>query len=88
MSSAEVERIVSDLKADAKLQADVQANAASVPALASAAMLASGMRPAKTDVTLAVNMVMRVGVPRFDTRARLLGSRPSRATTKKIRLWP
>ena len=33
MSSAEVERFVSHLKADAKLQADVQANAASVPAL-------------------------------------------------------
>ncbi len=33
MSRAEVERFISDLKADAKQQAEVQAKAASVPAL-------------------------------------------------------
>ena len=61
-------------------------NAANVPALARAAMLASGIRPAKTDVTIAVKIVIRTGVPRRETRARLLGRRPSRATVKKIRL--
>ncbi len=46
------------------------------------------MRPANTEVTIAVKIVIRTGVPRFDTRARLLGSSPSRATVKKMRLWP
>ena len=49
-------------------------------------MLASGISPANTEVTTAVKMVIRTGVPRLDTRARLLGRRPSRATVKKIRL--
>ncbi len=63
-------------------------NAASVPALASAAMSASGNSPAMIDTTIAVKMVIRTGVPRLDTRASLAGSRPSRAMVKKIRLWP
>ena len=36
----------------------------------------------------AVKIVIRTGEPRFDTRARLGGSSPSRAMAKKIRLWP
>ena len=37
---------------------------------------------------MAVKMVIRTGVPRLDTRARTCGKSPSRATVKKIRLWP
>jgi hypothetical protein len=62
--------------------------AASVPALASAAISSSGKRPAITATTAAVKMVIRTGLPRLDTRARLCGSNPSRAMVKKIRLWP
>ena len=70
------------------IAAQTATNAASVPAFASAAIEASGIRPAKTEVTIAVKIVIRTGVPRRDTRARLLGRSPSRATVKKIRLWP
>ena len=70
------------------MAAHTATKAARVPALASAAIAVSGMRPANTEVTTAVKMVIRTGVPRLDTRARLPGSRPSRATVKKIRLWP
>ena len=38
--------------------------------------------------SIAVKMVIRTGEPRPDTRASVGGSRPSRAITKKIRLWP
>ena len=62
--------------------------AVSVPALASAASSESGMSPASTPTTIAVKMVIRTGVPRPETRARLGGSSRSRAMTKKIRLWP
>src|SRR5260221_120792 len=46
------------------IAAHTATNAASVPAFAKAAMLASGMSPANTEVTIAVKMVMRTGVPR------------------------
>ena len=49
--------------------------AARFPALASAAIAVSGIRPANTEVTIAVKMVIRTGVPASDTRARLLGSK-------------
>ena len=54
----------------------------------SAAISASGKTPAIAATTTAVNKVMRTGVPREDTRARLVGSSPSRAMTKKMRLCP
>ena len=56
--------------------------------VASAAIEVSGMSPAKMEVTMAVKIVIRTGVPRADTRARLVGSSPSRAMVKKIRLCP
>ena len=70
------------------MAAQTATKAASVPALASAAIAVSGISPAKTDVTMAVKIVIRTGVPRRDTLARLAGSNPSRATVKKMRLWP
>ena len=62
--------------------------AASVPALASAASSPSGMKPASTATTSAVKIVIRTGVPRDDSFARLAGSSPSRAIVKKMRLCP
>ena len=62
------------------IAAQTAMKAASVPALASAAIAVSGIRPAKTDVTIAVKMVIRTGVPRLDTRARLAGSKPVAGT--------
>lgn len=72
----------------ASIAAQTAMNAAKVPALASAAMSASGKMPAMIATTTAVNRVIRTGVPRAETRARLVGSRPSRAMVKKIRLCP
>ena len=51
------------------IAAQTATNAASVPAFAKAAIDASGISPANTDVTIAVKIVMRTGVPRLDTRA-------------------
>ena len=59
-----------------------------VPALASEAIWSSGASPAKIATTSAVASVIRTGAPRAFTLARLAGSSPSRAITKKIRLWP
>ena len=70
------------------IAAHTATNAHSVPALASAAISASGNSPAMTATTIAVKIVIRTGDPRFDTRARLGGSSPSRAMVKKIRLCP
>ena len=70
------------------MQTHTAMKAVSVPALASAASSASGMRPASTATTIAVKMVIRTGEPRPETRASPRGSRPSRAITKKIRLCP
>jgi hypothetical protein len=70
------------------MQTDTAMKAVSVPALARAASSASGIRPARMATIRAVNRVIRVGEPRFETRARPEGSTPSRAITKKIRLWP
>ena len=72
----------------ASIAAHTATNAVSVPALASAAISLSGKIAAITATTIAVKMVIRTGVPRFDTRARLCGSSPSRAMVKKIRLCP
>ena len=46
------------------IAAQTATNAASVPALASAAIAVSGISPAKTEVTIAVKIVIRTGVPR------------------------
>src|SRR6476661_9668199 len=70
------------------IAAHTATNAASVPALASAAIAVSGIRPANTEVTTAVKIVIRTGAPRLDTLANDGGRSPSRATVKKIRLWP
>ena len=71
------------------MQTATAMKAVSVPALASAARSASGTMPGEhARRSTAVNMVIRTGEPRPDTRARPRGSRPSRAMTKKIRLWP
>ena len=71
------------------MQALTAMKAASVPALASDAIWSSGARPASAATTTAVTRVIRTGAPlRALTRARLRGKRPSRAMTKKIRLWP
>jgi hypothetical protein len=62
--------------------------AARVPALASSAMSFSDSRPDSTADRAPVSRVISTGVPVLAlTRARA-GSRPSRAITKKIRLWP
>ena len=58
------------------IAAHTATKAARVPAFASAAIEVSGIRPAKTDVTIAVKIVIRTGVPRRETRARLFGSKP------------
>ena len=63
-------------------------NAASVPALASAAIASIGMTPAMIATSTAVRIVIRTGVPRRDTFASEAGSSPSRAITKKMRLCP
>ena len=70
------------------MQTQTAMKAVRVPALASAASSASGMIPARAATMTAVNRVILTGEPRPDTRARLLGSSPSRAMTKKIRLCP
>ena len=44
------------------------------------------MKPASTATTAAVKIVIRTGVPRADSFARLAGNRPSRAMVKKMRL--
>ena len=49
------------------IAAHTATNATNVPALASAAMSASGTSPAMIDTTMAVKMVIRTGVPRLDT---------------------
>ena len=51
------------------IQTETAVNAASVPALASAASSSSGMNPARIATTIAVKMVIRTGVPRDDTLA-------------------
>ena len=68
------------------IAAHTATNAANVPALASAAMTSAGSGPAKTDDTIAVKIVIRTGVPRRETRAKLVGKQPSRAMMKKMRL--
>ena len=45
-------------------------------------------RAASTATTSAVKIVIRTGVPRDDSLARLAGSNPSRAMVKKMRLCP
>ena len=59
-----------------------------MPALASEAIWSSGASPARMATTTAVASVIRVGTPRELTLASAAGSRPSRAMTKKMRLWP
>src|SRR5439155_24888896 len=68
------------------IAAHTATKAASVPAFANAAIEVSGINPANTDVTTAVKIVIRTGVPRLETRASVRGNKPSRATVKKIRL--
>ena len=70
------------------MQTDTAMKAVSVPALARAASSASGNQASEDGDDSAVNMVIRVGEPRLETRARPDGSTPSRAITKKIRLCP
>ena len=70
------------------MQTQTAMKAVRVPALASAANSSRGTIPAKAATITAVNRVIRTGEPRPETLARPRGSRPSRAMTKKIRLWP
>ncbi len=57
-------------------------NAASVPALASAAISPSVSKPASAEHTIAVKIVMITGVPSFEcTRPHERGSKPSRDIT-------
>ena len=71
------------------MQTETAMKAVRVPALASEAIWSSGARPASSATAVAVISVICTGVPVAGcTLARLCGSRPSRAMTKKIRLWP
>src|SRR5256885_13826819 len=64
-------------------------NAHNVPALASEAITSIGVTAAMVATTTAVAEVMRAGGPRLrQIVARLFGKNPSRAITRKIRLWP
>ncbi|MNL51407.1 hypothetical protein D3C87_1745060 [compost metagenome] len=56
--------------------------------MASEASSSRRMMPARKATTMAVKTVTTVGTPRCEILARRLGSRPSRAMPRKIRLWP
>ena len=58
------------------MQTATAMKAVSVPALASAASSASGIRPASTATTIAVKMVIRTGEPRPETRASAVRQQP------------
>ncbi len=62
--------------------------ATSVPALARATISPRGKNRAMVPTTAVVKAVMRRGAPLADSCDRPRGSRPSRAMTKKMRLWP
>ncbi len=70
-------------------QAATAVNAASVPALAKAAISSSRATPASAATSTAVNSVIATGVPvRALTLDKPRGNKPSRDITKKMRLCP
>ncbi|MNY06485.1 hypothetical protein D3C86_1392450 [compost metagenome] len=70
------------------IQTATAVKATSEPALARATISSSGRNRAMAPTIATVNRVMRIGFPPGDTFDRPCGSRPSRAMTKKMRLWP
>src|SRR5687768_13553980 len=71
------------------IEAAVVTNASNVPAFANSASSSSRKNPAANATKIPVTAVINIGVPvRGDTALNRLGSKPSRAITKKMRLWP
>src|SRR3546814_18433017 len=68
------------------MHTETAVNAASVPALARAAIASIGATPAITATSTAVRIVIFTGAPRSDTVASLAGSDTPRAIVKKMRL--
>ncbi len=63
--------------------------ASSVPAFASSAISSRRKKPAMPATKIPVTSVINTGEPvRADTLLNARGSSPSRAITKKMRLWP
>src|SRR3546814_16944125 len=71
-----------------RMHTETAVNAASVPALARAAIAPIGATPAITATSTAVGTVIFTGAPRFDTVASLAGSPPSPALVTKMRPSP